>query len=81
MKNIRNFVCLSSLVLAGWLGFTFVNKVPPHRYPTLGGGDFPASQTVGTKVDPSKKTGQVDSEHEKLTAVVVSPIGTSSSHE
>jgi len=38
LKNIRNFVCAASLLLAVWLGLTFVNDVPPNRYPTLGKG-------------------------------------------
>ena len=36
LKNIRNFVCAASFLLAVWLGVTFVNKVPSHRYPSLG---------------------------------------------
>lgn len=36
LKNIRNFVVATSLILAVWLGLTFVTKVPSHRYPTLG---------------------------------------------
>jgi hypothetical protein len=33
--NIRNFVSGSSVVLAGWLGATFLNEVPSQRYPKL----------------------------------------------
>jgi hypothetical protein len=36
LKNIRNFVGAASLMLAIWLGMTFVSDVPPHRYPALG---------------------------------------------
>jgi hypothetical protein len=33
--NIRKFVSGSSVVLAGWLGATFLNEVPSQRYPKL----------------------------------------------
>ncbi|MEO7340386.1 MAG: hypothetical protein ABI073_05870 [Luteolibacter sp.] len=33
--NIRNFVSGSSVILAGWLGATFLNEVPAQRYPKL----------------------------------------------
>ncbi|WAC19971.1 hypothetical protein OVA24_01085 [Luteolibacter sp. SL250] len=36
MKNTRNFVVAVSLMLAVWLGLTFVTKVPSHRYPAVG---------------------------------------------
>jgi hypothetical protein len=36
LKNIRNFVFGSSLLLAAWLTATFLQEVPSHRYPTLG---------------------------------------------
>jgi hypothetical protein len=38
LKNIRNFVCAAAVMLAVWLGLTFMSDVPPHRYPTLGKG-------------------------------------------
>ncbi len=31
--DIRNFVTGSSVILAGWLGATFLNEVPAKRYP------------------------------------------------
>jgi hypothetical protein len=31
--SIRLFVSVSSLLLAGWLGLTFISEVPPNRYP------------------------------------------------
>ncbi len=31
--SIRLFVSVSSVLLAGWLGLTFVSEVPPNRYP------------------------------------------------
>ncbi|MFT4177785.1 MAG: hypothetical protein QM627_14200 [Luteolibacter sp.] len=34
--KLRQFVSVSSLVLAAWLGATFIQKVPAHRYPQLG---------------------------------------------
>ncbi len=33
--NTRRFVCSSSIILAGWLGATFLNEVPAQRYPKL----------------------------------------------
>jgi hypothetical protein len=33
--KLRYFVSTSALVLAAWLGFTFVNEVPTQRYPKL----------------------------------------------
>jgi hypothetical protein len=33
--NTRCFVSGSSLLLAGWLGATFLNEVPAQRYPKL----------------------------------------------
>jgi hypothetical protein len=31
--KLGNFVTTSAVVLAGWLGFTFVHEVPSQRYP------------------------------------------------
>ncbi len=33
--NIRKFVSGSSVILAAWLGATFLNEVPSQRYPQL----------------------------------------------
>lgn len=33
--NTRCFVSGSSIILAGWLGATFLNEVPSQRYPKL----------------------------------------------
>lgn len=33
--NTRRFVSGSSVILAGWLGATFLNEVPSQRYPKL----------------------------------------------
>jgi len=33
--NARKFVSVSSVILAGWLGATFLNEVPAQRYPKL----------------------------------------------
>jgi hypothetical protein len=33
--NTRRFVSGSSILLAGWLGATFLNEVPSQRYPKL----------------------------------------------
>ncbi len=33
--KLGQFVTTSSVILAGWLGFTFVHEVPSQRYPKL----------------------------------------------
>ncbi len=33
--KLGQFVSTSSVVLTGWLGFTFVHEVPSQRYPKL----------------------------------------------
>jgi hypothetical protein len=33
--STRHFVSGSSVILAGWLGATFLNEVPAQRYPKL----------------------------------------------
>ena len=33
--STRKFVSGSSVILAGWLGATFLNEVPAQRYPKL----------------------------------------------
>jgi hypothetical protein len=33
--STRRFVSGSSVILAGWLGATFLNEVPSQRYPKL----------------------------------------------
>ncbi|MGL5018408.1 MAG: hypothetical protein ACRDBP_09760 [Luteolibacter sp.] len=33
--STRRFVSGSSILLAGWLGATFLNEVPSQRYPKL----------------------------------------------
>lgn len=53
--NIRSFVSGSSVVLAGWLGATFLNEVPSQRYP---------------KLDKSTSSSASMSEKEKALAAV-----------
>lgn len=53
LKNIRNFVVAASLVLAVWLGLTFVTKVPSHRYPTLGKEN--RAKTLSAAVEVTKE--------------------------
>lgn len=43
MKTSR-FVSVSSIILAGWLGATFLKEVPAQRYPKL--DKKPASASV-----------------------------------
>jgi hypothetical protein len=55
--NTRRFVSGSSILLAGWLGATFLNEVPSQRYP---------------KLDKKPATAAVEVAAEKLAAVSVS---------
>ncbi len=32
--KVKSFVCGSALILAAWLGVTFVHEVSPRQYPT-----------------------------------------------
>ncbi len=48
--NTRRFVSGSSVILAGWLGATFLNEVPSQRYPKL--DNKPA--TAATPASPEK---------------------------
>ncbi|MEY3895605.1 MAG: hypothetical protein RLZZ214_1124 [Verrucomicrobiota bacterium] len=55
--NTRRFVSGSSILLAGWLGATFLNEVPSQRYP---------------KLDKKPATAAVDVAAGKLEVVSVS---------
>lgn len=55
--KIRRFVSGSSILLAGWLGATFLNEVPSQRYP---------------KLDKKPATAAVDVAAKKLAVVAVS---------
>lgn len=57
MMNTRRFVSGSSILLAGWLGATFLNEVPSQRYP---------------KLDKKPATAATDVMKEKLMVVAVS---------
>lgn len=73
LNNIRNFVCSASVLLAVWLGATFVNKVPSHRYPSLGKG--PASTASITESSAAKianVANAVDSGKGRLATLPVS---------
>jgi len=63
LKNIRNFVCAASLLLAVWLGVTFVNKVPSHRYPSLG------KDSVSLSVEPAPAQAAVPGHKSGLATV------------
>ncbi len=52
--NTRRFICGSSIILAGWLGATFLNEVPAQRYP---------------KLDKKPATAHVDHENSDLILV------------
>ena len=41
--KVRMFVSGSALVLAAWLGVTYVRTVPIQHYPQLGRGSLPIS--------------------------------------
>jgi hypothetical protein len=55
--NTRCFVSGSSILLAGWLGATFLNEVPSQRYP---------------KLDKKPATAAVEVTPEKLAVATVS---------
>jgi len=58
--NTRRFVCGSSVILAGWLGATFLNEVPAQRYP---------------KLDKNPATAAMRVENETvMTGVVTKPV-------
>lgn len=49
--NTRRFVSGSSILLAGWLGATFLNDVPSQRYPKL--DKKPATAAVDVEGSPA----------------------------
>ncbi len=49
--NTRCFVSGSSVLLAGWLGATFLNDVPSQRYPKL--DKKPATAALGGESNPT----------------------------
>lgn len=49
--NTRCFVSGSSVLLAGWLGATFLNDVPSQRYPKL--DKKPATAALGNEGIPT----------------------------
>lgn len=51
--STRHFVSGSSIILAGWLGATFLNEVPAQRYPKL--DRTPATAKADTEL---KKGGE-----------------------
>jgi hypothetical protein len=55
--NTRRFVSGSSILLAGWLGATFLNEVPSQRYP---------------KLDKTPPTAAIPATAEKLAVASVS---------
>jgi hypothetical protein len=54
--NIHHFVSGSAVILAAWLVATFIWEVPADRYPTLGRGSVPLSQT---EVSPAAQGAEV----------------------
>jgi len=56
--SIRLFVSVSSLLLAGWLGLTFISEVPPNRYP---------------KPDSAKTTAVTTADNEDAMLLVKAP--------
>ena len=57
--NTRRFVSGSSILLAGWLGATFLNDVPSQRYPKL--DKKPATAAVDVKSNPALIATQMKS--------------------
>lgn len=59
--NIRNFVSGSSVILAAWLGATFLNEVPSQRYPKL--DKNPATVKLASDQEKSLAAVEVKSAH------------------
>ncbi|MGL4398345.1 MAG: hypothetical protein ACRCXD_00630 [Luteolibacter sp.] len=57
--NTRRFVSGSSILLAGWLGATFLNEVPSQRYP---------------KLDKTPPTAAIPISEEKVMLAAVSDV-------
>ena len=57
--NTRRFVSGSSVLLAGWLGATFLNDVPSQRYPKL--DKNPATVSLPGDSNPALTATQVKS--------------------
>ncbi|MES2919910.1 MAG: hypothetical protein V4819_00030 [Verrucomicrobiota bacterium] len=57
--NTRRFVSGSSILLAGWLGATFLNDVPSQRYPKL--DKEPATAAADQESNPALIATQVKS--------------------
>jgi hypothetical protein len=62
--NISRFVCGSSIILACWLGATFLNEVPSKRYPkldktptTAGLDDVGKTALISPDLKPSRSPG------------------------
>jgi len=52
--NTKRFVSGSSVILAGWLGATFLNEVPSKRYPKL--EKSPATVSLGEEIQTEVMT-------------------------
>ncbi len=67
--NLRYFISISALILAAWLGFTFVNEVPTQPYPKLDkyaakSPRTPAVQTAEiAAISPDSENFQVSASH------------------
>lgn len=57
--NTRRFVSGSSILLAGWLGATFLNDVPSQRYPKL--DKKPATAAADVESNPTLIATQMKS--------------------
>ena len=57
--NTSRFVSGSSILLAGWLGATFLNEVPAQRYPKL-------DRTTNTTAIPETEVKPVVSAENKM---------------
>lgn len=62
--NTRRFVCGSSIILAGWLGATFLHDVPAQRYPKLD------KKTAAIPLTPEPADSAVAAAQDKPTETV-----------
>ncbi len=64
--NTSRFVSGSSVLLAGWLGATFLNEVPAQRYPKL---DKKAETTALPETDVKPVVSSVKKSEEHTASI------------
>ncbi|TAE78149.1 MAG: hypothetical protein EAZ65_02915 [Verrucomicrobia bacterium] len=57
--KVRFFVTGTAALLAVWLGATFFNEVPVHRYPQFGRGSVPLSAKAIPAKEPVRPLAEI----------------------